>query len=133
MRLWCHALLIEKVILNKASNEFQYRVRAFGTSGSWPVFTHWLKCESLEYEMCDSQDNSVIIFGDSSPDGQPLISGAILTFQDGSKFFLGIFDRKKQFDVADYSDYTDVWAALSDKVRCYWQAPYFPVLQHIPR
>jgi hypothetical protein len=73
MRLWCHALLIE-CVSGFSRDELQYRVRAFGTDAAWPVFTHWFKCDSVEYEMRDAQDDSVIVMGDASPDGKRLLT-----------------------------------------------------------
>jgi len=132
MRLWCHALLVEYVH-GFPGDEPQRRVRAFGTDAAWPVFTHWLKCDSVEYEMREAQGDSVFIVGDASPEPRPLISGVTLTFKDGSQFFVQIADRESPLDVEDFSRCTDVWRVLQVKVRSYWQAPNFPVLQYVPR
>jgi len=132
LRLSCRALVLDESEPLFKTDPLNQRVLGYGSDTSWSVFTRWLDCGHLEYEMADAAGNHAFMVSDAHPEGRPLFSGATMKFSDGTEFYLQAEDQERPLDISDYDDNEELRAELSSRVRRYYRAPYFPKLAYVP-
>jgi len=132
LRIYCRALLLDATEALFSGEPLMHRIRGFGPDSSLEIFTLWLKCGHLEYEMTEAENNQVVFIGDSHPEGRPLFRGATVKFKDGVELFLQAEDPEQPLDVVDFTEYLIAWEALDKKVRRYYRSPNFPVVSYVP-
>lgn len=128
IQLHCHALLLE-VPTSFVDDPPPGSIRGFMTAGELPIFTHWLKCGPLEYEIEASADSNIFMSNDGAL--SPMFSGHRLAFKDGTGLSIVIDNQDANLEVNDYDNIGQVWDELPMKVLEHWGSPNCPMPYYI--
>lgn len=130
LRINCRALLVTEEssgILGPS-----WTLRGFGVEACWDVFQLWLdKDRHFPFKFETTESRSAVMLTEITV--KPLFSGNLLTFKDGTQFFLQADDSSRPIDVhVQHGDICGVWDILAQKTALYWHAPFMPYLQYGP-
>ncbi len=127
VRLNCHALVLDDQTLLSPQIK---RIRGFGTSSDWPVFTLDLKTDSIDFTIEAAASTLQMLPQTGQSDPQPAFRGWILRFADGTELEIIAERPDKDLDVEDFLSFGDLSRALERKVLLYWQGSGIPAIEY---
>lgn len=129
VRLFCNAVLLSEVSSGMPAGP-HWTIRGFGTEAAWHNFMIHLAPDHFPYTLTPFENQMVQILRENGRT-EPIFTGNVLTFADGTEFKLYAAQNNKPIDVyVQHGDITKVWDILADKTREYWDAPYMPHLSY---
>lgn len=132
VRLEAHAILIEENCGLGLSGEPQYRVRGFGMSATWPVFTLWLNPSDFPFKIKSANSTGMAEIIGEGGKLKPIYSGSYVQFI-GTPLFLQASDESRPLDIVEEPNILTVWRILEEKTAEYWMHPNMPVIHYRPK